>query len=159
MTSLYLPGWVLDGVGGGQVAPQTVSQQNHLLQAHRLSPLLYGVHKLLLCLGGIWRKRRPGAPPKSQQVKGVYRSRTAQCVHVPDPQAHPSSEAVDHHQGGLCSFGKHMKVFCHRSPDAYSVVRLELTDKTRKETPFTLFYRFAHHLVGDSQSPYPILTW
>ena len=96
-----LPWRVLDGVGGSQVPPQTVPQQNHALQAHTLSPLFNGVDKLLLCLGGVWGEGRSGAPAKAQEVEGVDGPWPAQRVQVSDPHPHPSSKTMDHHQRSL----------------------------------------------------------
>jgi len=96
-----LPRGVLDGVGGSQVPPETVSQQNHALQAQGPPPLLNGVDELLLRLGGVRGEGRPGAPAEAQEVKGVERPRPTQRVQVPDPQANPTSKAMDHHQGSL----------------------------------------------------------
>lgn len=101
----YLPIGVFDRVGNRQVPSQIVSQQYHGLQTHFCSPLLDGLHKLVLCLLGIRWEQWSAALSKAQQVQGEDRPVLGESVQVLSPEANATSKAMQQNHG---RFGLHV---------------------------------------------------
>lgn len=97
----HLPTGVFDGVGNCQVPSQIVSQQNHGLQTYFCSPLLYRLHKLVLCLLGISGEQRPAALSEAQQIQGKDGSVLGESVQILGPETHTTAKPMQQNHGGF----------------------------------------------------------
>ena len=63
---------VFQSVAGGQVAAETVAQEDHFVDSHLAPPLLDGHDELLLRSVRVRRELGPAALPEPQQVERVH---------------------------------------------------------------------------------------
>lgn len=76
-------------------------QQYHGLQTHFSPPLLYRLHKLVLCLLSVCGEQRPAALSEAQQVQGQDGPALGESVQVLSPKAHATSKPMEQNHGGF----------------------------------------------------------
>lgn len=99
--TVHLPSWVFNGVWNCQVSSQIVSQQYHRVQTNFGPPLLYRLHKLVLCLLSIGGEQRPAALSESQQVQGKNGPLLGKNAQVLSPKAHTTPKPMEQNHGGF----------------------------------------------------------
>lgn len=78
-----------------------MSQQYHGLQTQFSPPLLYRLHKLILCLLGVWREEGSAALTKAQEVQSEDGPTLRENIQVLSPEAHATSKPMEQNHGGF----------------------------------------------------------
>lgn len=90
---------VCQSVSRGDEPSEVMTQQDHKLHPHRLSPLFQRLDKPFLGFPGVASCCRPAALTKAQQVQSVHGSPVVrQSSQVLYPQSHSTPEAMQQHQ-------------------------------------------------------------
>lgn len=93
--------WIFNGICGGQVSAERVTQQNHLVDPHHSSPSLNWLDILILHFRRLFRELWSWTLTESQQIDGVDRAILRERIKVEDPKANASTETVQQDDGSI----------------------------------------------------------